>query len=251
MTKYYFVNILLPELQLEETPEMTFETFDLLLQDNLDSLDYRLTCVIRKYYDLENLRAYWKNETLDSYGNLDKEALKETLFQSDQSPQYVQDFLEEYETQEERLIYFPKLIAAYFREEGFRSKGFLKKYLQFERKIRFIQAAFRARHLNRKLTLELQFEDLEEDFIRQLLSQNEAVTFEPPEGFEELKSIFEQHYGSPIDLLKAFSEYRLQQIKLLAGEDAFSMDRILAYMAQLMIVEQWQKMKETKNDASN
>lgn len=248
MGNYYFVGTLLPELEIGLPPEISFENFLLLLQDNLDNHDLRLTRILRRYYDIENLRLLWKEEPLDPYANLDSNELDEALLHPALLPSYVTSFLETHETKESRLRYFPKILAAYFYYEAKQATGFIKHYLQFERKLRLIQTAFRARKLNRDLAEELQFENPEEDFIQQLLAQKDAMTFEPPLGFESLKAIFEAHYNNPIDLHKALCEYRFQKVEELAGSGVFTIDRILAYMVQLILVERWQELDAEKGN---
>lgn len=248
MGHYYFVGTLLPELQIGLPPEISFENFMVLLRDNLESSDLRLTKVLRLYYDIENLRSLWKEEPLDPYANLDENDLDEALFHPELLPSYVRTFLETHENKAARLRYFPQLIAAYFYYEAQQATGFNKQYLQFERKLRLIQTAFRAKQLNRDLAEELQYENVDEDFIQQLLAQKDATTFEPPPGFEDLKSIFEEYYQQPINLHKALCEYRFQKAEELADGHIFTMDRILAYMVQLMLVERWQQLDAEKGN---
>ncbi|MBA3602177.1 MAG: DUF2764 family protein [Parachlamydiaceae bacterium] len=248
MTNYYFVGVILPELQMGIPPEITFNEFIVLLRDNLNSNDLTLTHVIRRYYDLENFRSHWKEDPLDPYGNLDDTNLEEVLLIPELLPNYAQKFLEKYESTEARLRYFSDLISAYFREEAAQSKGFLKEYLLFERKLRLIQTAFRAKYLNRDLLEELQFENPEESFIQHLISQKDSGKFELPHGFEQLNSIFEKNYTAPIDLHKALCEFRFQKIADLIGDQVFTIDRILGYMVQLILVERWESLDQEKGN---
>lgn len=248
MANYYFVGVLLPELQIGTPPEITFEEYKRLLHDNLESHDYALTYILRRYYDIENLRSIWREEPLDVYGNLDEGHLEEALLYPELFPNYIRAFMEKYEDKTERLRYFPELISAYFREESAQAKGFLKEYLVFERQLRLIQTAFRARYLNRNLLEELQFENPEEPFIQQLLAQKDANQFEPPERFEELRPIFEAHYSSPIDLHKALCEFRFKKVEELIGNQVFTIDRLLGYMVQLILVERWEALDHEKGN---
>ncbi|MBA3239190.1 MAG: DUF2764 family protein [Parachlamydiaceae bacterium] len=248
MGNYYFVGTILPELQIGVPPEISFEEFMQLLKDNLENHDLQLTRILRSYYDIENMRSLWKEEPLDPFANLDANDLDDALFHPELLDSYVRTFLETHESKEARLRYFPQLLAAYFYNESNSTTGFIKRYLQFERKLRLIQTAFRAKKLNRELAEEIQFENPEEDFIQQLLAQKDAATFEPPPGFEELKTVFEEHYSSPIDLHKALCEYRFQKVAELGGDDVFTIDRILAYMVQLILVERWQELDSEKGN---
>lgn len=248
MANYYFVGVLLPELQIGTPPEITFEEYKKLLHDNLHSQDYALTYVLRRYYDIENLRFFWKGAPLGPYGCLDETAMEEVLFYPELLPIYMRTFLEKHESKVERLKHFPELIAAYFREESTNATGFLKEYLLFERKLRLIQTAFRAKHLKRDLLEELQFEDPEEDFIQQLLALKDAKIFEPPPGFEELKLIFEENYASPINLYQALCAFRFNKVAQLIDNQIFTLDRLLGYMVQLILVEQWEALDQEKGN---
>lgn len=248
MPRYYFVGIMLPDLHLENAPEITFDQFDQLLKDNLSPRDYRQTEPLRRYYDIENLRCLWKGEPLLPYGNFDEHHLEEAMLNAGCFPSYIDNFLEEYGSREARLKFFPALIAKYYQQEILQAHGFVRNYLDFERNLRLIQTAFRAKKLNRNLQQELQYEDPEESFLQHLFAQMEAKQFELPEDFASLKAILEQNYGTPIDLHRALCEYRFLKVAQLAGEHAFSLDRILVALVQLIIAESWHKLNR---DAGN
>lgn len=249
MTNYYFVGVLLPELKIGHPPEISFREFILLLQDNLLEKDYALVDVLRRYYDLENLRSFWKKEELDPYGSLDKLQLEEIEMIPELLPSYVQNFLEKYENESVRLNHFPELMTAYFCEERCSSQAFLKEYLNFERKLRLIQTVFRAQYLKRDLLVELQYENPEESFIQQLVTQRDAVKFELPEEFQPLAFIFNEYSDSPIGLHKALCEFRFQKVADLMGNQPFSIDYILGYMIQLIIVERWENLDQEKGNS--
>lgn len=238
--QYYFVGTSLPTLTIGEEPEISWERLQRLLKDNLTSKDYTQTLVLRRYFDILNLRGLLKNEPLDPFGNLDRNDLEETLLgQTGLLPAYVMAYLEKYESKEDRIYHFPELIAAFFREEVDDSMGFLKRYLEFERNLRLVLTAYRAKELGRDMAKELQFEDPDEDIIVQLLSQKDSKTFEPPEDFLDLKPILDENYSSPLALHKALNEYRFKKLDEMGGLDVFSLDRILAYLASFFIVKKW------------
>lgn len=238
MTDYYFVGTLLPDLKIGEIPELSFKPLDRLLRDNLKPADYARALQIRWYYSIENMRALWRGEPLDAYG-FGEHVLEETLLSVESQPKYLRDFLEQYSSTEARLRFFPALLAGYFREEAGRALGFVAEYLQFERQLRLMQTAFRAKSLHRDLAVELQFEDPEEDFLQQLLAQKDNKKFVAPSGFERLQTILEEHYQAPIKLYKALCDYRFEKVEEFVEDGVFSVDRILAYMVQLIIVERW------------
>lgn len=246
MANYYFLGTLLPELHIGEPPEIGFAELDQLLKDNLSDSDYAKTRTIRNLYDISNLRAYWKGDALDPNGNFNASELEEALVTRSLLPQFIFDFMDKYESNEERLKHYPELLAIFFRNAIKNASGFFKYYLTLERELRLILVAFRAKKLGRDVYTELQYEDPEEDFIAQILAQKDSTSYEPPEKYEEIKTLFEQYYDNPIELQKALLEYRFQKIEEKLGLELFSMDRVLAYMIELIMVERWQKMDKQK-----
>lgn len=246
MNNYYFVATALPPLQLGVPPDISFPDFITLLHDNLTPEDFEKTKVIRRYYDIQNIRAFWLEKSLDPRGNLNKVDLEEALLSGEGLPGYVYEFINAYDTLEKKLEYFPALLAAYYSNEISKASGFLKKFLEFEREWRLIFTAFRSKLLSRDLNTELQFENPENDFVAQILAQKDAKAFITPEGYNELQPLFEEHASDPLRLYKAISEYRFYKIEEMLNVDLFSIDRILGYMVQLIIVEKWLELDKKK-----
>lgn len=228
---YYYLASALPSLEFGKTPEMNFESFAFMLKLNLDSRDYAQTVVIRRFYDFENLRAFWENKPLNKFGTMDKSDLQESL----SFPSYVNAFLDRYDKIPDRLKYFSQLISAFFREEILSASGFLRKYLQFEREWRLVLVGLRAKLLGRDLITEMQNEDPGDEFTAQIIGNKDAKTFEPPAEYSELKSLYFDNHHSPILLHNALNKYRFDKIETLYGNDVFGIDRILAYLAQFII----------------
>lgn len=246
MTNYYFLGTLLPELRIGEEPEIGFSELDRLFKENLTDTDYAKTRTIRTLYDIFNLRFYWNGEPLDPHGNLTSGELEEALVTRSMLPQFIFDFVDTYQSNEERLRYYPKLQVTFFKNAIQDASDFFKYYLILERELRLVLAAFRAKKLGRDIYAELQYEDPEEDLIAQILAQKDSPTYEPPEKYQEIKTLFEQYYDKPIELHKALLEYRFSKIEEKVGYDPFSIDRVLAYMIELIVVEKWQNMNKQK-----
>lgn len=245
MTKYYFIGTLLPDLHLEQPAPISFARLMLFLQDNLTAKDYRQVIVLRGYFDLENLRQFWKGGALDIRGALDKKELEEALLCEELLPPYVRNFLEKYEGVELRLLHFPELLSAYFRQESASTNYFLRSYLTFERQLRLFQTTFRAMHLNRSLQKELLYENFDEEFVRTLYEMNEdACQYLHPLSaeLEEIHKILIEFSRFPLKLYQSLSRFRFNYIQQLVGDELYSLDRILGYTAQLIIVEQWSSL---------
>lgn len=246
MTQYYFLTTYLPSFHFGTTPDISFEELEILFLENLSSKDYKQAEVIRRYYDLLNLRAFWKNEPLDPHGNWNENQLDEVLLEPAQQPKYLRAYLEEYTTAEDRISHFPQLVAAYFREEEGHAEGFLKKYLRLERELRLILTAFRAKKMKRDLLKELQFENPEDPFIAQIIAQKDDSEFHPPEEYEELKPIFEANADNPMALHQALLEWRYEKLQQFVGVRPFSIDRVLGYLARFILNENWLELDKIK-----
>lgn len=246
MANYFFVATALPPLQLGVPPDITFKEFVDLLKINLSAEDLAKTQVIRRFYDIQNIRALWKHEPLDYHGNLNLLDLEAALLDREGLPGYVFDFMDTYDAVKDRITHFPALTSAFFNQEIRRSNGFLKEFLQFEREWRLVLTGFRAKQLKRDLTAELQFEDPNDDFVMQILAQKDAKTFIAPNGYENLAILFEEHEKDPLALYQALCEYRFYEVEKMLNVDLFSIDRILGYLIQLIIVEKWLELDKKK-----
>jgi hypothetical protein len=248
MTKYYYIGTFLPTLSFEMPPEISPDELNDLLRDNLTAGDFERTRVFRRLYDILNLRAYWLNEEPDPWGGLNSQELEDALASEVGLPKYVYEFLEAHVKKEDRLRHFPALLVQAFKD-AIRSqpKGFARQCLRFEREWRLVLTGFRAKKLGRDLNAEFQYEDLEDPLVAQILAQKDAKTYEPPEKYGDLKAVFDRYSNDPLGLRKALDEYRFNRIQDLVGlVDTFSFDRVLAYMAQLAIVQKWFELDKEK-----
>lgn len=246
MSHYYFLATLLPELKIGTPPEIGFDEFMTLLKENLTKSDMKQVITLRRVFDIMSVREYWKGDPVDPYGNYNENDLEEAFITRHGLPWYVYEFTDRYESKEDRLSHFPDLMITFFREEIKKSSGFLKKNLILERDIRLVLAAFRAKKLGRDIYTELQYENPEDPLVAQILAQKDAPAYEPPEKYEDLKTIFELYGDEPLALHKALLEYRFKKIEEMFGSNIFSLDRILGYMIELILAERWESMDKKK-----
>ena len=240
MAQYYFVGTFLPELTFESPPEISFAELEELFRDNLSKKDLEKIFYIRRFYDILNVRALWNEEELDPKGDLSAIELNEAIEGRVGLPSYVYEFIDKYEKKADRLHHFPFLLATFFKNASFLKDRFLKSYFRFERELRLVLTAFRAKKLGRDLSVELQYENPEEELIGQILAAQDAKTYEPPEKYADLKVIFEKNGDNPLALQKALDAYRFEFIeKLVDMSDVFSNDRMIAYFFQFLLIEKW------------
>lgn len=247
-SKIYFLNGLLPELSLDSPPELGFLEIHHLLKTNLSSRDYEQVESMRRYYDLENLRATWRKEEISYYGNFDEQELEEALLTYSGLPDYVYDFLQRRGDTTSRLMHFGELLIHYYEQEASKATGFLKSFFLLGRTWRLVTAACRARASHRSLRAELRDVNPEDPVVSSLLAQSEISRLIPPEGYEALAALWDSDL-SPLERHRKTVEWRFQMIGEMVEVETFSFDRILAFLARLILVEQWQALSKEKGVA--
>jgi hypothetical protein len=246
MANYYYLITVFPPLNVEENPEISFKELKDMLVMNLTPNDMRSFKRLLRPVDLHNLRALWLGEPLDDRGEFSANELSEELLVGQTLPDYIVDFLERYEETEERLRNFSSLYATLYREQVPKLKGFLRKYYEFERELRLALLGLRAKKAGRDLVRELQFEDPEDPFIAEIIAQRDMPDFTPPRDYEDLKVLFEMNINDPQKLNLAILKYRFDRIEVMEVGHNFGIDRVLAYVAKLMIVESLQGLDKEK-----
>jgi hypothetical protein len=84
---------------------------------------------------------------------------------------------------------------------------------------------------------ELQFEDPADPLVAEILAQASASVYMPPREYEDLKAIFIGNGSDPQQLNQAILEYRFRKIEEMEESQNFGIDRVLAYIARLLLVE--------------
>jgi hypothetical protein len=237
MRNYYFAVPSLPLLSLHQRPEITFGELMTRLETNLNKQDLEKTKVLRRFVDICNIRALLMEEPVDPRGNLNEKELDEALLVHAVLPDYVFEFLDQFEKVSDKIRNFPGLLARFFNAEIPEQKGFLRTYLTFEREWRLVLLALRAKQLGRDVVRELQFEDPTDPLVAHILAQKDSESYEPPLEYADLKELIASCYADPWAEHKAFAEYRFRKIEVLAENGLFTIEQILCYMAQLMIIE--------------
>ncbi len=246
MANYYFLGTILPDLHIDQPPEIKLREYQQLLADNLTTGDYAKARTVMNFYDIYNLLSYWKEEAFDPAGSLSANDLEEALATRTGLPPYIFDYLDKYESREERLRNFSSLLQTFFVEETKKATGFFKECLSMERELRLVLVALRAKKLGKDLLVELQYEDPEDDLIAQMLAFKDASQYEPPEKYKEIKEILAKYEDNPLELEKALIEFRFRRIDELLGMQLFTIDRLLGYLIQLIMLEKWNQLDKEK-----
>ncbi|MFY9716301.1 MAG: DUF2764 family protein [Candidatus Rhabdochlamydia sp.] len=237
MSRYVFLVPFLPPLSLDKPLELSFEELIRLLQVNLNRKDLEKIKVLCLAIDLSNIRNLFLGKPIDPHGNLSEKELDEALLLKSDLPQYVFDFLDQFEDNATKLKNFWGLFTQFFAEEISKQKGFLKSYLTFERESRLVLLSLRASQAKKDLLQELQFEDPLDPFVTSILLQKDLERYTPPFQYTRLKEIFFTYYKDPWEQYRAFTEYQFTTVADLTNKSLFSIDHILCYVAQFILVE--------------
>ena len=80
-----------------------------------------------------------------------------------------------------------------------------------------------------------------------ILVQKDAPDYTPPQEYEALKEIFLENEADPMKFHRALLQYRFDRILDLEEEHlSFSIERILGFLARLMIVEMFDQLDREK-----
>ena len=237
MTNYYFLAPSLPPLQVGEWPDLTFDELISRLEINLSVEDFEKTLSIRRYIDFLNIRALFLKQPIDPRGNLREKELDDAILAQSDLPGYVFTFLNRYESNVEKIQNLSFLLSSFFTEERERQEGFLLRYFTFDREWRLVLTALRAKQMKRDVAEELKFEDPTDPFVADILSQRDSEYYIPPKEYVDL---VEKHHAcgpDPWQQYDTLAAWRFDRIGGLAQGPLFSIDWVLVYLAQHLLVE--------------
>ncbi len=236
MFRNYFIVNSLPTLTLSQKPEITFLELMRLFKMNLSASELQKTKDIRLFIDLQNVLKILKKEPLDIRGNFTEKELDEAIMHQIHLPKYLLDFLEREESPVDK---FYEVMSAYFQEEIKSQTGFFQKYVKFEQELRLTLTAIRCKKNQRDISQELSSEDPTDFFVHEIFSQKDQETVEFSEPYHSLASKLKEAEGNPFLQKKILMQFRFDQIEEMVEGDLFSIDYLLAYMIQLILVEDW------------
>lgn len=242
MTRYFYLAASLPELSLDKKSPVTFSDFLDEANIYLTNHDKVLVSYLRELIDIENIRRLMLEQDIDTRGNLSEKALDEAILAKVNLPQYACDFLDQFSTIQARLDHFASLYSLFFQYHQKTGSQFLDAYFSFERELRLWISLLRAKKMGLDVREALQFEDLTDPLVMNIIVQQDASEVSVPSDFSKIKSLFSDELLNPIDFHKQIEEFRLNKINELVQDKLFAIDCILGFMAKLLIIEQWQAL---------
>lgn len=243
---YYFLAPSFPKLILGQIPEIAFDELIYRLEMNLSSEDLEKVRILRLLIDLENIRAHYLKEPIDPRGNLSEKQLDEALLVQNLLPDYVFEFLDQFEEDSEKVAHFSGLLSRYYSEEITRAKkGFLKNLLILQREMRLVLTALRAKKTGRDVVQELQFEDFTDPLVAQILAQKDADDYDPPLDYQSLKTQVRACADDVWQQYVSVLQYEFDKIEEMTGYPLFSLDWILGFFAQFLLVDHMARLDQT------
>ena len=239
MNNYYFVAPSLPVLVLGDIPDLSFKEVMYRLEMNLNKKDLEQVATIRRTIDLQNIRTLYLEEPLDDHGNLSEKELDEALLVEADLPEYVFEFLGQFDEPKEKARNYYGLLSNFYAHEIPKAKGFLQSWLMLQRDMRLVLAAIRAKKMDRDIVKELQFEDFTDPLVAQILAQKDMDTYEPPIEYQDLFDEISACGEDPWEQYQAIMRYEFNKIEEMTGYPLFSLEWILGYVARLLLVERW------------
>ena len=247
MNKYYFLLCSLPSVNIGAKPFVSFVELENYLDWNLTEADKKVLYSFKQYIDIKNLKNMWMDRGIDSRGNLDEKTIHEISLTEDFIPGYVLDYLKKYISIDERINNFSLLEMEFFKYEIENPKSdFLHRYFSFERETRLILTALRAKTLKIDISKELEGEDKKDPLVDNILSEKEAKVYTPPKEYEKLRDIYLKSQDNPKELYKSFLEYCFNKYGDFSEKDPFTIDQILGYLANLILVEDFYYLDQEK-----
>lgn len=246
MARYYFLCSALPPLDRRVPPPLSTHELQEQFKVGLTIHDQKQFEIILRYVDIVAIVAFFVGDFPDTRGHFSsKEEILSAIEMKSNLPDYVVDFLERYPNPKERARFSSELFTLFFAHEIANAEGVLKEYLLFERQIRLILAAWRAKKYGKDLSVEFQFEDPQDPFIAELLLQKDMSHFVFPYEYEDLTEVT-AYILDPKKVWYKFLEYKYDKLELFAERNPFSLDVLLMYFLRLMIVEDLHHLNHTR-----
>ncbi len=194
MSNTYFLAPLLPPIQLGQKPKLEKGDLEALLYSQLSEKDLNQLKLLQLRYGIEALRRH-------SIG---------VEYKAD----FLQEWLDNYETHELRITYFHELLEAFYAFVEIKGCPFLKAYFKEER-------------------------DLGEKFLSLRKGEKSHAA---PDSYIKL------YEKGPLYLEKGLIQYKISMIDEWVGLNVFSTDAILAYAAKYYLNEEALKWDHEKGE---
>ena len=217
-----------------------------LFEENMSKRDLKKIQIIRSLVDLKNVKRLFQNIPLDKRGNMTEKELEEAIVTREGFPSYLYEHLDRYDQVTDKVGQFSRVFADFFREMESKKGGFLPFYFSFERKWRLLMIGFRSKKIKRDLAKELQYEDFRDPLVAYILAQKDHPQFEFPMDYRDLHDQLKEAESHPKKQYEALATYRFNKWRARMETRPFSIDYILGYFVQFMLIEDWQNLSRER-----
>lgn len=244
MARHFFVCSALPDISIEQKPRIDFESFIHMVKFSCTHREWQAVCSVRSFFDLMNLQAVLYERPLQLYGNVSPREFQDPIRHSLELPPFIVDFLTHYSSRSEQKEHFPALVAQFFYEKRELS-GFVGEFFSWLEEFFIVGGLVRSKRLGRDIAKELEDEDFSHPLVIEGLAYRNAANYDPPYRFAAVKEIYERDFTDPKALEKNTSNFIFQHLEAIKEDRAWTLDFLLAYMVQLILVEHlWPKEPE-------
>lgn len=236
MGRHFFLCSAVPDLSIEQKPTIAFDAFIFMLELSCSKSEWRHVISLRQFFDLMNLQATFFHRPLQPYGTVSPDDFEDHLRQHVGLNHTLIDYLIRYPHDDQRREHFSQLVA-YFFEEKKGEKGFVGAYFTWLEEFFVVGATIRAKRLGRDIAKELGDEDFSNPRVLEGLAFRDATSYEPPKAFAKVKEIYDRDFDNPKELEKNTTQFIFQHLEAIKEKHPFSLDYLLAYMVQLILIE--------------
>ncbi len=240
----FFAYSSLPPPDFTHSSRMSLKSFYELVELTLTTDQKKKLASLSTLIDIKNIFSLEMGISFDPKGNFSEAILRLCLQNSEDLPVYILEFLEENKEKEDRIKHFPKLYTMFFKEEISKG-GVAGEFLNFERDLNLLLFGFTGKKLAINLEKFLQYEDLSDPLVTQILLQRKnSGTFIFPFEYKDLEEALNQTGADPMKQYLAVSVYRFNFYRTIFENDPCTFRSVCAYMMCLWIQDEKASMDE-------
>jgi hypothetical protein len=238
MRNYYYLAISLPELDLNARPLISFQQLMDEMRMNLAASDLKQIEQLQLYNDLVTLENSLMGEPPDSRSSLTALELKEAIKLQEHFSDDVFEFFQRFPEISDQVKNFPILYSTYFSKSLWAHPK-IAQMVMHERQFRLFVLGYRTIRYQRSVDHEFRFEDLTDQDVEMILSDNPAATLLDEVRLRRLKEQLD-HAQSAIEVRRYLAAFRLAYYQEILNFHPFDLIGLIAYMMQLSVIEDLQ-----------
>ncbi len=240
--KYYFVVSSLPEIKFGGKLPFTLKEFLNEYEGELKEDRQYIDLIIARN-DIKNLKLLFKQNLKEDNKHTPSvysiENLKEGVKVKEDIYDFIINFLEKHETNEQYLENITDLEKDYFVYGTKCDNDFLKNYFQFELDFRNVVSALRAR--GKDVNILKYTSGSSDEIVLSKVKHNKSL---PDFGLageapwvDKVVQAFEK--DNPLNLEETLDKIRFEYIDELTLLSSFELDKVLAFIIKLSLIERW------------